>query len=118
LATLKIVNTGREAVEKAIAIDPGYHWAGPYRVMGIYYREAPRWISFGDKGKSEQYFEKAVQLHPEYRLNLVYLGDIKNDLGDKRDAKALWLKAQAMPPVDGIVEEKRLTKEIGERLDN
>ncbi|KAB8030803.1 tetratricopeptide repeat protein [Fluviispira multicolorata] len=108
---------GRDALIEAAKIDPKYHWAGPFRILGRYYQEVPGGIiSFGDKKIAEEYFNKAIKTSPDYRLNTMYLGVLKQKIGDKNEALELYKKAQALPDVDGKTEELRYAKELAENI--
>lgn len=100
------------ALLKSAEIDPKYHWAGPYRVLGRFYQEVPSFLSFGDKKKAEEYFNKAISLAPDYRLNTINLGVLKKEQGKIDIALDLLKKAKNKPNVDGSLEEKRYLEEL------
>jgi tetratricopeptide (TPR) repeat protein len=97
---------------KSAELDPTYHWAGPYRVLGRFYQEAPSFLSFGDKKKAEEYFNRAIELAPDYRLNTINLGVLKKEQGNIEAAIDLLKKAKAKPNVDGKLEETRYLEEL------
>lgn len=100
------------ALLKSAEIDPNYHWAGPYRVLGRFYQEVPSFLSFGDKKKAEDYFNKAIALAPDYRLNTINLGVLKKEQGKIDVALDLLKKAKTKPNVDGVLEERRYLEEL------
>lgn len=100
------------ALLKSAELDPQYHWAGPYRVLGRFYQEVPSFLSFGDKKKAEEYFNKAIQLAPDYRLNTINLGVLKKEQGNIETALVLLKKAKTKPNVDGKLEESRYLEEL------
>lgn len=112
MSALNNASIGRDALLEAVKIDPTYHWGGPYRILGRYYQEVPRIISFGDKKKAEEYFLEAVKLAPTFRLNTVYLGTLMRDEGDKEKALKLFQEAEELKDVDGVIEEKRYKKNL------
>ena len=112
VTVLKNAAKGRDSLLLAIQIDPKYQWAGAYRVLGRYYDELPEVVSFGDKKKAEMYLKKAVELAPEFRLNKIYLGNLYNQEGKKKEAKELFLNAKKLPDVDGAEEEVHYKKLI------
>lgn len=63
LQSLSMAGPMRDALEKAIKIDPGH--APSYHVLGVLYRELPGVISFGNINKAIEYFEKAISLNPD-----------------------------------------------------
>lgn len=116
-SALSNAKPGRDALLEAAKIDPKYQWCGPLRILGRYYQEVPGGlISFGDKKIAEDYFTKAIQNCPEFRLNIMYLGILKKKAGDKANALDLFKKAQMLPEVDGKNEEKRYSKELAENI--
>jgi len=118
-SALNNAKPGRDALLEASKIDPTYHWCGPLRILGRYYQDVPGGIiSFGDKQIAQDYFEKAVQTCPEFRLNTIYLGILKQKMGEKSEALELFKKAQTLPGLDGRNEEKRYAKELAENIKN
>jgi len=116
-SALNNAKPGRDALIEASKIDPKYQWCGPLRILGRYYQEVPGGlISFGDKKIAEEYYNKAIQSCPEFRLNTMYLGILKKKAGDKNVALELFKKAQTLPDVDGKIEEKRYAKELAENI--
>lgn len=116
-SALNNAKPGRDALIEAAKIDPTYQWCGPLRILGRYYQEVPGGlISFGDKKIAEDYFQKAIQSCPDFRLNTMYLGILKKKAGEKMTALELFKKAQTLPDVDGKNEEKRYAKELAENI--
>ncbi len=101
-AALGSAKEGRDALLKAAELDPTYHWAGPYRILGKYYAEVPSSISFGDKKIAEEYYKKSIELAPEFRLNTMYLAKL---VKDKKEKKALFEAAESKKDIDGVTEE-------------
>ena len=116
LSALNNAREGRDALLEAARIDPSYMWGGPYRILGRYYQEVPSFISFGDKKIAEEYFQKAINIAPKFRLNTMYLGILKRDLGEENIARELFLAAEKKPAVDGKTEEEKYMKELREDL--
>ena len=102
---LKNAGQGRAALMQAIKINPKYHYAGAYRILGRYYKDLPSVISFGDKKVAEDYLKKANEIAPEYRLNKVYLGTLYLEMGQKKRAKEILLEAEKLPDIAGLEEE-------------
>lgn len=116
LAALGHAEEGRDALIKAIEIDPTYHWGGPYRTLGRYYQETPAFISFGNKKKAEECFNKALEIAPEFRLNIIDLGVLKKEEGKTKLALELLEKAQKTRKLDGELEEKRYLVELAQGI--
>jgi tetratricopeptide (TPR) repeat protein len=86
---LRILPDIVEIMEKAAAIDPTYDQAGPHRVLGRIYCEAPAWpISVGDIHKSLHHLELAVQIAPDNTTNHLYLADTLLRLEKVKEAQA------------------------------
>ena len=106
---LNTASDARDALVEASQKDPNYHWGGAYRILGRYYQDLPSGISFGDKKKAAQYFKKAIEISPNFRLNTVYLAELESD----KDLKLKLLEeAKKKPNMDGAVEEERYQKKI------
>lgn len=65
-----------EELKAAMDIDPSYDQAGPHRVLGRMYYEAPGWpLSIGDMDKSLRHLRSAVEIAPENSSNHLYLAE-------------------------------------------
>lgn len=74
-------------LERAAALDPAYDQAGPHRVLGRLYSEAPPWpISVGDLSKSLDHLRQAVRLAPKTSTNQLFLAETCLRLGRKDEA--------------------------------
>lgn len=77
-----------EAMEKAAAVDPTIDQAGPHRVLGRIFSEAPAWpISVGDINKSLQHLTLAVQIAPNNTTNHLYLAETLLRLNKHQEAR-------------------------------
>jgi tetratricopeptide (TPR) repeat protein len=76
-----------ETMEKAAAIDPTIDQAGPHRVLGRIFSEAPAWpMSMGDINKSLYHLTLAVQIAPDNTTNHLYLAETLLRLEKKKQA--------------------------------
>ncbi len=116
LSALEMVEVSVKSLDECIKIDPKYHWAGPYRVLGRYYYEAPSIISIGDLKASEIYLKKALELEPDFNVNLMYMGILQMKKGDKQKALEYFNKAKSAKAQDGPYEEKRYHREIEKNI--
>jgi len=112
-SALSRAKDGRDALLIAADIDPTYHWAGPYRILGKYYQDLPGGISFGDKKKAREYYNKALEIAPDFKMNTVYLATLEKDKSVKRQ---LLQSLQKKPDLDGEVEEIRYKTAIKKDL--
>ncbi len=62
-------------LEKADALDDSYNYGGPPRTWGAYYAAAPSIVG-GDLEKSRQYFERAMEIAPDYFATRVLMAEI------------------------------------------
>ena len=116
LSALSNASSGRDALLEVIKIDPSYQWAGAYRVLGRYYQELPGIISFGDKKKAAEYYQKAMLVEPDFILNTLYYAVLVSDLGDQKEALKLLHEAEKLPKLDGKEEEIRYRQELVENI--
>jgi hypothetical protein len=66
----------------AARLDASYNEAGPHRVLGRVYFEAPPWpLSVGDLQKSWQHLRLAVKLAPTNSTNHLFLAETLLDMG-------------------------------------
>lgn len=116
-SALSNAKNGKNALLEAAKIDPTYHWCGPLRILGKYYQEVPGGIiSFGDKKIAKEYYEKAINSCPNFRLNTIYMGVLMKKEGNKSIALEFFNKAKLLPEVDGKNEEEHYTKELAENI--
>lgn len=75
----------REAAEAAIKLDERYDFAGPLRLLGTFFAQAPPELSKGDVEQGVRILHRAVELAPEYPQNLLHLADalVKDDKFDE-----------------------------------
>ncbi|OPX19890.1 MAG: hypothetical protein BZ151_06785 [Desulfobacca sp. 4484_104] len=65
-----------EELERAMALDSSYDQAGPHRVLGRIYYEAPDWpLSVGDPYKSLHHLKAATDLAPNNTTNHLFLAE-------------------------------------------
>ena len=95
LGALKLVAEMEEVLQKTIALDPKFDYAGPHRTVGLLYRDAPGWpASVGSRPKGKQHLLKAIQLVPEYPDNQISLIESYLAWGDLKAARAAVTQAE------------------------
>lgn len=92
LSALKLVDQMEHEVLKAQELDPWQDHAGPDRILGLLYRDAPSIGSVGSRSKARFHLQRAALLMPDFpenRLNLLetYL-DWKDRPGTAKELKA------------------------------
>jgi len=93
LSALRLVDQMEEEVLKAQTLDPKQDNAGPDRILGLLYRDAPSIGSVGSRSKARHHLEQAALVAPDFpenRLNLLetYL-DWKDRPSAARELKVL-----------------------------
>jgi hypothetical protein len=93
LSALKLVSQMEDEVLKARDLDPEQDHAGPDRILGLLYRDAPSIGSVGSRSKARHHLQQAAVVAPDFpenRLNLLetYL-DWKDRPGAARELKVL-----------------------------
>jgi tetratricopeptide (TPR) repeat protein len=110
-----------EQLKKAVALDGSYDQAGPHRVLGRIYCEAPGWpMSVGDIQKSLDHLLTAVRLAPENSTNHLFLAQTMyrlhyTSLAEQQLEKVLKCTQYAVIPQnlkDDQKEARRLLAEI------
>ncbi len=88
----------KEALEKVIAIQPGWQQGSAEAALGRWYARVPRLLG-GNKGKAEAHFTQALEYDPFNRLALIYWAELIED--DKpAEARALLERVLEAPPLD------------------
>jgi len=85
---LKLVPQIVEALEKAAKVQPDYDQAGPHRVLGRIFFEAPSWpLSVGDIHMSLEHLTTAVAIAPQNSSNHLFLAETLLTLKKKAEAR-------------------------------
>lgn len=89
--------------DKAIALDPGYDHAGPYRLLGILYTRLPQTGSTAesitrDLDAAEAFLRKAIELAPDYPENHLALAEALMAKGNASEARAHLALARHLSP--------------------
>lgn len=87
----------REALEKALALDPAFLDGSPDRALGRWYFKVPRLFG-GDLEKSEAHLRKALSYNESSIISMLFLAETLLERGKKDEARAVLQKAIATPP--------------------
>jgi len=88
MASLKSIDPMHKAMVVVLEENEQFYFAGPHRVLGRLYHQAPGWpISIGNKNKAAKHLERAVQLAPSFMHNRLYLSEFYLDSGPKKKAR-------------------------------
>ena len=88
----------QRALQKAIAIEPEYHAAGPLRVLGRLQHKIPRLLGGGQR-RALTNFERAIAHAPMNTVTRIYFAELLLDMGE-RDRAAAQLETILRAPLD------------------
>jgi tetratricopeptide (TPR) repeat protein len=109
-----------EQLKKAVALDGAYDQAGPHRVLGRIYYEAPSWpMSVGDIRKSLDHLLTAVRLAPENSTNHLFLAQTMyrlhyKSLAEQQLEQVLKCTQYALTPEDLKNDQKEARRLLAE----
>lgn len=107
--------------QQALRLDPSVDHAGPYRVLGKLYAEAPANSGYRNLKNAREHFGKAVELAPDFPGNWLGLADVLYELGEPGAAHQAYLQAvQAQPrslPHNGAERDRQAARQrLAERF--
>ena len=86
LGALRLVRDMETELLRAVELDGSVDFAGPHRILGLLYRDAPGWpTSVGSKKKARQHLERSVQIAPEFPENHLSLLETYEEWGEKEN---------------------------------
>jgi len=113
--SVKVVRQSIEMMKKSIALNPRN--PTPHMLLAEMYRQAPNWISKGDKQKALEQAHLAAQYGGAYALNHVVLAKALADNGHKDEAiHELQIAIQLKAPADAVPETKSDQEDAREML--
>ncbi|RMG96793.1 MAG: hypothetical protein D6705_10340 [Deltaproteobacteria bacterium] len=93
----------KATMDRCLALDPEYYYAGPYRYFGAYYAVAPSFAG-GDLNKSREFFEKSLSIEPRYLgTKVLWAQELSVKLQDEDEFERLLNEVLAAP--DDIIPE-------------
>ncbi len=88
MKSLTLIAPIKKMAEKAVELDEGYFYGGPWRVLGRLYHQAPGFpISVGSSKKALECLKKALTFGPKFYLNHLFLAEFYISDGKKSPAK-------------------------------
>ena len=88
----------RRSLMRAVRIDPGYHAAGPLRVLARLQHRLPRLLG-GSTARALRNFERAIAIAPQNTVTRYYLAEMMLENGDETRAR-VELEALMKAPRD------------------
>ena len=115
LKSLFLVGPIIESMQQVIAIEPGYEYGGPYRVLGRVYFKLPRFAG-GGIDKSIEHLKKSLQYAPNVSTTRLFLAEsymAKKEYQLAQQELNIILSTPAMP---GLEPEFNADKEEARRM--
>jgi tetratricopeptide (TPR) repeat protein len=91
----------RDLLLAAEKIDPNALNGSALTSLGSLYYKVPRFGSFGDHDKAQEYLERALQVNPDGIDPNFFMGELMVERGDKAKALEYFKKAQNAPARPG-----------------
>jgi hypothetical protein len=115
LSALRHALRARRSLSRAVALDAGYHGAGPLRVLARLEAKLPGWLG-GGHTRARSNFEKAIALAPANTVTRLYYAELLLEANDYKSARA-QLEALLAAPYDAnwafeIARDRRLAEEM------
>lgn len=109
LKALGYAKQARGYLEQAIEMNKGSPDSVALNALGILYHRVPRFISFGDNDKAEEYFKQAITTSSNLDTNWRY-GEFLIEEGKKEEG--LKLLTTALSKVDPTKPDEKIKEEI------
>lgn len=81
-----VVLRAKRSLRLAASIDPGYHAAGPLRVLARVQHKLPRILGGGNE-RARTNFERALQLAPNNTVTRIYFAEMLLEIGESAQAR-------------------------------
>jgi tetratricopeptide (TPR) repeat protein len=99
--TFKMLPKVRERLFEVIRRDPGYAWAGAWRLLGLIEQRLPG-ILGGSNRRAREYFERAIEAAPDEPLNHLFLARLlRDELGLRQEARAAAARGASIDGLSG-----------------
>jgi len=97
-SALGLVGTAREALEKALEIDPEALGGSAHTSLGSLYYQVPGWpLSFGDDEQARNHLRKALSINPDGIDPNYFFGDFLVEQGEEERARTYLKRALNAP---------------------
>lgn len=86
LMAIRLARRARRSLERAVRIDPGFHDAGPLRVLARLKQKLPRLLG-GGRARAHADFIRAIELAPSNTVTRLYFAELLLEMGDVASAR-------------------------------
>jgi len=86
LTAIRLARRARRSLERAVRIDPGFHDAGPLRVLARLKHKLPRLLG-GNRALAQADFIRAIELAPSNTVTRIYFAELLLEMGDVASAR-------------------------------
>lgn len=119
LTAIRLAWRARHALERAVRSDPGFHDAGPLRVLARLKHKLPRLLG-GGRARAHADFIRAIELAPSNTVTRLYFAELLLETGDAAGAQreletVLQLKFRPEWKFE-MERDRRLAQEMLERI--
>lgn len=106
---LKYRSRIRQALERVLAIDPGFMDGSADRALGRWYHKVPGLFG-GSIAKAERHLRQSLTYNPQSTVSLFFLAELYEDEGRPAEAQRLYLQVLEAPVHEDFVAEDRAFK--------
>lgn len=122
LLLIDIAKKIKESAEKLVLLDEKFESYVAYLVLGRLYYEAPKIVfilPWPNKYKSKEYLQRYLLHNPDSLVGLYFLADTLYSLGQKEEARKLYLKVAGSKVRENFYyEDKRIIEEVQNNIKN
>lgn len=115
LNALRHALSARRSLTRAVRLDPGYHAAGPLRVLARLQHKLPRLLG-GGTSRARANFERAINIAPANTVTRLYFAEMLLETGEKGSARAQLEALLNAPPDPLWAFESARDREIARKL--
>jgi tetratricopeptide (TPR) repeat protein len=99
LGALSLAKDAKQALERALALDPKALAGSAYTSLGSLYYQVPGWpIGFGNDDKARELLQKALAINPDGIDSNYFYGDFLYRKGETEEARQALTRALKAPP--------------------
>jgi tetratricopeptide (TPR) repeat protein len=112
---LGLIDNVKREINQAMSINEKCECGGPSRVLGKLYSKLP-WFKGGSKKKAISYLTQSLDLCPHDTQSRIFLAEIYEAQGQKKDAMKLLREVEAVEPPAEWIPESKANKIAAEKM--